>query len=249
MMFNYDPDLLGAVEVIIIIGSAYSFLRMILDFLGFIDKISKECKVNIFEVEDKLEGDSCPIKARIKGSSFFQPIDLVNHSPSQAHQEEAEERAYVGQHVSDETISINRVNIIENEAEMREALQSLLNFISGNIPDNLKWQMTNGIYCRLTCGKPREKSEVIRTYFRKIDQVFKRKDGTIYSKVVSPEEAKEIIEELIEVYPWDIPFKKVEPIKNSIDEQRANEIDALKESVRDLMVVIAEINDRLDKIK
>ncbi len=155
---------------------------------------------------------------------------------------------YYRQRAPEKAIPLNYINTIGNEAEMREALSTLIFSIEQTGSEDELWLVINGYYCQLSYGKPREKAEIIRAYFRKLDQVFKRKDGTLYSKVVSPEVAKEIIEELIEVYPWDVPIK-VEPIKHAQDEKRIHEIDALKESVSDLMSVISEINDRLDKIK
>jgi hypothetical protein len=142
------------------------------------------------------------------------------------------------------------VYVVNSESDMREVLSILLEevfSIEDSNEDN-KWISINGAYCQISCGKPREKAEVIKKYFQMLTPNFKRKDGTVYSKIVSPDEAKNIINGLIHAYPWDVPIK-VESIKHSVNEKRSDEIDALKESVSDLMSVIAEINNRLDKIK
>jgi hypothetical protein len=140
-----------------------------------------------------------------------------------------------------------------DEPQMRDFLIALHGKIrSKDLSEDEKWESINGAYCQLSVGKERRKAEVLRIYFRKLDTVFRRKDGTVYSKVISADEAQDIIEELIEVYPWDVPIKfetKVEPVKNAESEKRSSEIDDIKGSVSDIMNFIAQINDRLDKIK
>lgn len=142
------------------------------------------------------------------------------------------------------------IAVINNEQGMLDALKDLMFFMSTEQEENLKWEVINGDYCRLTCGKPKNKAEVIRTYFRKLDQNFRRKDGSIYSRVVNGKEAKKIIEKLIEVYPWDNPNIKSQsqPKVDRASEERRSEVAELKESVNEICYVISEIQKRLEKI-
>ena len=69
--------------------------------------------------------------------------------------------------------------------------------------EDMKWETINETYCLITVDLPRRKAEVVRRYFRKLDITRVRKDNTYYSTVVDGKAAKGVIDELIDVYPWD----------------------------------------------
>jgi hypothetical protein len=136
------------------------------------------------------------------------------------------------------------IEIYHDEELMRDALQQMLAFISNPaIYENDKWSCINNHYCTLSYGKPREKAEVLRRYFRKLDVIYKRKDGTHYSVLVSPAEAKDIIEELIEVYPWDKPIKQVQ----KEPEVKPIQKEGLKEAINQLCDVVEKIRQVVDR--
>lgn len=69
--------------------------------------------------------------------------------------------------------------------------------------ENMKWETINETYCLITVDLPRKHAELIRRYFRRLDTTYVKNDGTYYSKVTKGDLAKEVIENLIEVYPWE----------------------------------------------
>lgn len=68
--------------------------------------------------------------------------------------------------------------------------------------EDMKWETINETYCLITVDLPRKKAELVRKYFRRLDTTYAKQDGTYYSKVSKGELAKEVIEDLIEIYPW-----------------------------------------------
>jgi hypothetical protein len=69
--------------------------------------------------------------------------------------------------------------------------------------ENMKWETINETYCLITVDLPRKQAELIRKYFRRLDTTYVKNDGTYYSKITKGDLAKEIIEDLIQIYPWN----------------------------------------------
>ena len=100
----------------------------------------------------------------------------------------------------------------EDDEKMLNRLLFLSDYLNGkykpssNISEqefeDMKWETANETYCLITIDLPRKKAEVVRKYFRRLDTTYARRDGTYYSKVLKGELAKEVIDDLIEVYPW-----------------------------------------------
>jgi len=114
----------------------------------------------------------------------------------------------------------SNIPIITNDEEMPEdegSMLSRLKYLSDFLNDkyntskhvtpesweDMKWEAINETYCLITVDLPRRKSEIVRKYFRRLNTTYVKHDGTYYSKVTKGDVAKDIIDELIEVYPWD----------------------------------------------
>jgi hypothetical protein len=100
----------------------------------------------------------------------------------------------------------------EGDERMLNRLLFLCDYLNGkyrpsNVSDqefeDMKWETINETYCLITVDLPRSKAEVVRKFFRRLDTTYAKQDGTYYSKVTKGQLAKEIIEDLIEVYPWN----------------------------------------------
>jgi len=114
-----------------------------------------------------------------------------------------------------------------------------------------KWECINNVYCALSWGRDREKAEIIRRYFRRLDTTYTRKDGTYYSVVTEGNLAKKVINDLIEAYPWDNlsvldGYRKnnpKEPVKPKVKAEPKQKPNSLAEAVDELLEAVKKVKD------
>jgi hypothetical protein len=121
----------------------------------------------------------------------------------------------------------------------------------GAAAENDMWECINNVYCAVSWGRDREKAEIIRRYFKRLDTTYVRKDGTYYSVVTEGNLAKKVINDLIEVYPWDNlsvldGYRKnnpKEPVKPKVKVEPKQKPNSLVEAVDELLEAVKKVKD------
>lgn len=169
-----------------------------------------------------------------------------------------------------ELIKGDKVNIpiITDDSEFVEAEGSMLNrlvylsdflnnkykvssYLNEEEWENMKWETINETYCLVTVDLPRKQAEVIRKFFRRLDTTYVKKDGTYYSVVVDGALAEDIIDELIDAYPWsEVDKDRVKVnLSSEAKKEAPNDVgvysDKLKYAIGNLCKSVEKLNEIL----
>jgi len=151
-----------------------------------------------------------------------------------------------------------QLDILMPEGEMLSELLNLSEWIMNpclntgeESAEAEKWECINNVYCAVSWGRDREKAEIIRRYFKRLDTTYVRKDGTYYSVVTEGNLAKKVINDLIEVYPWDNlsvldGYRKnnpKEPVKPKVKVEPKQKPNSLAEAVDELLEAVKKVKD------
>ncbi len=176
------------------------------------------------QITAKDNGDNLVVKEEFDGS-FSNPFSdreipyvlpgITNLTPdasSSVESKPSQENHTNGANVNTPTIT-DKYDFPGDDERMLNRLLFLSDYLNGKYKphsdvseqefEDMKWETINETYCLVTVDLPRKNAELIRKYFRRLDTTYAKQDGTYYSKVTKGALAKEVIDDLIESYPWN----------------------------------------------